>query len=144
MASIVELLGEYIQEQGLTGPEQLDKPLFANRHGGRLSRSGVRYLVAKLRREVEDLLRHCERKGSFLESPVSAVAFTIDEPVTECPGTVIGPYKLLEQIGEGGMGVVYMAGRNWQFVAGKTGTLRVWTYTFRSKPVPYADRLRIA
>jgi site-specific recombinase XerD len=47
MASTVELLREYLQEQGLTGPEQLDKPLFANRHGRRLSRSGVRYLVAK-------------------------------------------------------------------------------------------------
>ena len=27
----------------------------------------------------------------------------------EGPGTVIGPYKLLQQIGEGGMGLVYMA-----------------------------------
>jgi serine/threonine protein kinase len=34
---------------------------------------------------------------------------TINQPITEKPGTVIGPYKLLQQIGEGGMGVVYMA-----------------------------------
>ena len=38
--------------------------------------------------------------------PASA---TVDEPTAERPGTVIGPYKLLEQIGEGGMGVVFMA-----------------------------------
>ena len=30
-------------------------------------------------------------------------------PLNEGPGTVIGPYKLLQQIGEGGFGVVYMA-----------------------------------
>src|SRR5262249_27581698 len=30
-------------------------------------------------------------------------------PLTEGPGTRIGPYKLLQQIGEGGFGVVYMA-----------------------------------
>src|SRR5262249_23585047 len=30
-------------------------------------------------------------------------------PLTEGPGTKIGPYKLLQQIGEGGFGVVYMA-----------------------------------
>ena len=30
-------------------------------------------------------------------------------PIAESAGTVIGPYKLLQQIGEGGMGVVFMA-----------------------------------
>ena len=29
--------------------------------------------------------------------------------MSEAPGTVIGPYKLREQIGEGGMGIVFVA-----------------------------------
>jgi serine/threonine protein kinase len=37
------------------------------------------------------------------------LAATIDETITERPGTVIGPYKLMEQIGEGGMGLVFVA-----------------------------------
>src|SRR5262249_5250614 len=46
--------------------------------------------------------------GDLLDLPEQAVA-TADEPVGERPGTVIGPYKLLEQIGEGGMGLVFVA-----------------------------------
>src|SRR5919199_5111801 len=42
-------------------------------------------------------------------SPREGVSPTADQPLTEGAGTVIGPYKLLEQIGEGGMGTVWMA-----------------------------------
>jgi serine/threonine protein kinase len=33
----------------------------------------------------------------------------VDQPIAESAGVVIGPYKLLEQLGEGGFGVVFMA-----------------------------------
>jgi tetratricopeptide (TPR) repeat protein/serine/threonine protein kinase len=63
-----------------------------------------------LRQQVEGLLGEHEQLGSFLESPSAvSVPDTIDQAITERPGTVIGPYKLLEQIGEGGFGVVFMA-----------------------------------
>src|SRR5262249_37645327 len=58
---------------------------------------------------ILDLLRVYDQEKSFLESPPVVVGATVDEPVTERPGTVIGPYKLLEQIGEGGMGLVFAA-----------------------------------
>jgi eukaryotic-like serine/threonine-protein kinase len=62
-----------------------------------------------LRRRVEVLVDAHENPGSFLagRSPVPTV--TVDEPPREGPGTLIGPYKLLEQIGEGGMGLVFVA-----------------------------------
>src|SRR5262249_47297661 len=63
-----------------------------------------------LRRGVEALLEVHERAGRFLEPPAAGPGVTVDEPaVAERPGTVIGPYKLLEQIGEGGFGVVFLA-----------------------------------
>jgi serine/threonine protein kinase/Flp pilus assembly protein TadD len=64
-----------------------------------------------LRKGVEALLAAHDRLGhapSNASAPLPAA--TAEQPaVTECPGTVIGPYKLLEQIGEGGFGIVFMA-----------------------------------
>jgi serine/threonine protein kinase len=59
---------------------------------------------------VEALLKAHDEAGSFLQAPVLGPGVTIDEsPLTEGPGTKIGRYKLLQLIGEGGFGVVYMA-----------------------------------
>jgi serine/threonine protein kinase/tetratricopeptide (TPR) repeat protein len=62
-----------------------------------------------LRQRIDVLLQAYDKAGSLLENPVVAAGATADEPITEGPGAVIGPYKLLQQIGEGGMGTVFMA-----------------------------------
>ena len=65
----------------------------------------------ELRRRVQGLLKAHREPGSFLDQPAmgaDALA-TLNQPQGERPGMQIGPYKLLQQIGEGGMGVVYMA-----------------------------------
>jgi hypothetical protein len=64
---------------------------------------------SELRRHMERLLNAQASAGSFLQDRVPGPAGTIDQQPQEQPGTIIGPYKLLQQIGEGGMGVVYMA-----------------------------------
>ncbi len=62
-----------------------------------------------LRDHLEELLEMHEQLGDFLELPTPSLAANTDETPHECLGAMIGPYKLLEQIGEGGMGVVFMA-----------------------------------
>src|SRR5256885_10872838 len=61
-----------------------------------------------LRAEVEALLLAHEKPQRLLDDPVASPP-TIADPIAEGPGTVIRSYKLLEQIGEGGMGTVFMA-----------------------------------
>ena len=66
----------------------------------------------ELRQRVERLLREHQQAGGFLEEPAAPPlqsTLVLTEPLTEKAGDRIGHYKLLQQIGEGGWGVVYMA-----------------------------------
>src|SRR5579859_1305085 len=66
---------------------------------------------AALRQRVEELLKTSEESCDYLEGPDAVPAGTVRFSLVpaEQAGNRIGRYKLLQQIGEGGCGVVYMA-----------------------------------
>src|SRR5580765_3402541 len=65
---------------------------------------------AELRKRLEIMLHAHDNPRSFLHCPVAQPQMTVEQfSMSEQPGTIIGPYKLKEQIGEGGMGLVFVA-----------------------------------
>jgi eukaryotic-like serine/threonine-protein kinase len=65
-----------------------------------------------LRQRVEALILAHELAGTFMDSPAQQLkpeTIQLQLPPSEKAGDQIGHYKLLQQIGEGGCGVVYMA-----------------------------------
>ena len=64
----------------------------------------------RLRKHIEGLLAVHDKLGGFLELPAVTTGASTKAQAVQCQiGSQIGPYKLREQIGEGGMGVVYVA-----------------------------------
>ena len=67
---------------------------------------GDRALIGR----VLDLLAAHATAGIFLETPaVRARASAAEAEIPDGPGTVIGPYELIDELGEGGFGIVYRA-----------------------------------
>src|SRR5262249_4209533 len=66
---------------------------------------------ADLRSRIEKLLRSNDRAGDFLETPPTSTLNEVRAKVSagERPGDQIDRYRLLQQIGEGGCGIVFMA-----------------------------------
>jgi serine/threonine protein kinase len=65
----------------------------------------------ELRRKIEKLLKFNDRAGDFLETPPTGSINDVRAKVSagEKPGDLVDRYKLLQQIGEGGCGIVFLA-----------------------------------
>ncbi|PHS02230.1 MAG: hypothetical protein COA78_21690 [Blastopirellula sp.] len=99
----------------MNGPQPTEEDIFRVAHEITSPEARMAYLkqVCRDANEVErvvELLKAGSEDQSFLENgPAGLDATEMHTSVTEKAGESVGPYKLLQQIGEGGFGVVYMA-----------------------------------
>lgn len=92
-----------------------------------------------VRAEVRSLLDHHSRAGSFLAQPVAEAApHLLEEEHTLEPGTVLGSYTVIREIGRGGMGRVYLASDD---RLGRTVALKALPPQLTREPL-HRERLR--